>query len=164
MRRCGCKSKKRKKKKVPTLATTTESMLNFSCFLNTKCHIGLHVRALSGKYLLFYLLQRRLLNGTLHRLLLDGLHHLLRQRDILQNTNPPTISTCTTASLVMVRMTSWRYSSGFLLTSNFSGPYLASCRARPDLKGVGVQGDDSMIERQMFGVLNLREEKRDSCL
>lgn len=97
---CGAKVKKN------PLATTTESMLNFSCFLNTKCHISLHVHALLGKYLLFYLLQRRLLNGTLHRLLLDGLHHLLRQRDILQNTNPPTISTCTTASLVMVRMTS----------------------------------------------------------
>lgn len=40
----------------------------------------------TGKYLLFYLLQWRLLNGTLHRLLLDGLHHLLLQRDILEKT------------------------------------------------------------------------------
>lgn len=52
----------------------------------------------------------------------------------------------------------------FFLTSNLRGPYLASCRARADLKGVGVQGDDSMIERRMFGVLKLREGKRDDCL
>lgn len=41
------------------------------------------------------------------------------------------------------------------LTSNLRGPYLASC----DLKGVGVQGDDSRMERQMFGVLKLGEMK-----
>ncbi|KAG7263757.1 hypothetical protein CRUP_027994, partial [Coryphaenoides rupestris] len=36
------------------------------------------------------------------------------------------------------------------------GPYLESCRARFDLKGVGVRGIDSKIVRRMFGVLNLR--------
>lgn len=46
------------------------------------------------------------------------------------------------------------------LTCNLRGPYLASCRAEADLKGVGVQGDDSMMERRMFGVLNLPKEKR----
>lgn len=46
-----------------------------------------------------------------------------------------------------------------LLTGNLRGPYLASCRAEADLKGVGVQGDDSMMERRMFGVLNLSKEK-----
>lgn len=45
------------------------------------------------------------------------------------------------------------------LTGNLRGPYLASCRAEADLKGVGVQGDDSMMERRMFGVLNLPKEK-----
>lgn len=49
-----------------------------------------------------------------------------------------------------------------VLTGNLRGPYLASCRAEADLKGVGVQGEDSMMERQMFGVLNLTKEKR--CL
>lgn len=47
-----------------------------------------------------------------------------------------------------------------VLTGNLRGPYLASCRAEADLKGVGVQGDDSMMERRMFGVLNLPKEKR----
>lgn len=37
---------------------------------------------------------------------------------------------------------------------------MASCRAEADLKGVGVQGDDSTMERQMFGVLNLTGEKQ----
>lgn len=46
-----------------------------------------------------------------------------------------------------------------VLTGNLRGPYLASCRAEADLKGVGVQGDDSMMERRMFGVLNLAEEE-----
>lgn len=36
---------------------------------------------------------------------------------------------------------------------------MASCRAEADLKGVGVQGDDSMMERRMVGVLNLAEEE-----
>lgn len=45
-------------------------------------------------------------------------------------------------------------------TGNLRGPYLASCRAEADLKGVGVQGDDSMMERRMFGVLNLTGEKQ----
>lgn len=123
---------------------------------------------LSGKYLLFYLLQRRLLNGTLHRLLLDGLYHLLRQSDILgkKKTNPPMSHMDTIASTTEVNMTSSRLKIclSFFLTSNLRGPYLASCRARADLKGVGVQGDDSMIERRMFGVLKLREGKRDDCL
>lgn len=52
------------------------------------------------------------------------------------------------------------------LTSSLWGPYLASCRARADLKGVGVQGDDSRIERRTSGVLNLRagesERERES--
>lgn len=39
--------------------------------------------------------------------------------------------------------------------SSLRGPYLASCRARADRKGVGVRGDDSMMERQMVGVLNI---------
>lgn len=39
--------------------------------------------------------------------------------------------------------------------SSLRGLYLASCRARADLKGVGVQGDESRIERRMFGVLNI---------
>lgn len=47
-----------------------------------------------------------------------------------------------------------------VLTGNLRGPYLASCRAEADLKGVGVQGDDSMMERRMFGVLNLPKEER----
>lgn len=47
----------------------------------------------------------------------------------------------------------------WVLTGNLRGPYLASCRAEADLKGVGVQGDASMMERRMFGVLNLAEEK-----
>ncbi len=37
---------------------------------------------------------------------------------------------------------------------------MASCRATADLKGVGVQGEDSMMERRMFGVLNLRDKDR----
>lgn len=55
------------------------------------------------------------------------------------------------------------HSIGSCLMDSTIEPYLASWRARVDLKGVGVQGDDSMIERRMFGVLNLRERKRD-CL
>lgn len=47
-----------------------------------------------------------------------------------------------------------------VLTGNLRGPYLASCRVEADLKGVGVQGDDSMMERRMFGVRNLPKEKR----
>lgn len=39
--------------------------------------IPLLVLRLSGNYLLFDLLQGRLFDGALHRLLLDGLHHLL---------------------------------------------------------------------------------------
>jgi hypothetical protein len=43
------------------------------------------------------------------------------------------------------------------LTSSFRGPYFpASCMVRVDLKGVGVRGLDSKIERRMFGVLNLK--------
>lgn len=49
-----------------------------------------------------------------------------------------------------------------VLTGNLRGPYLASCRAEADLKGVGVQGDDSMMERWRFGVLNLAEEEKTS--
>lgn len=48
----------------------------------------------------------------------------------------------------------------WVLTGNLRGPYLASCRAEADLKGVGVQGDDSMMERRMFGVLNLKKKPR----
>jgi len=44
-----------------------------------------------------------------------------------------------------------------------TGPYLASCMARADLKGVGVQGEDSRMERRMFGVLNLRVIKNIFC-
>lgn len=47
-----------------------------------------------------------------------------------------------------------------VLTGNLRGPYLASCRAEADLKDAGLQGDDSMMERWMFGVLNLAGEKR----
>lgn len=47
----------------------------------------------------------------------------------------------------------------WVITGNLRGPYLTSCRAEADLKGVGVQGDDSMMDRRMFGVLNLAEEK-----
>lgn len=47
-----------------------------------------------------------------------------------------------------------------VLTGNLRDPYLASCRAEADLKGVGVQGDDSMMERWMLGVLNLPKEKQ----
>lgn len=121
---------------------------------------------LRGKYLLFYLLQGRLFNGALHWLLLDGLYHLLRQCDILEKGNPPMSHMDTIANPTEVKMTSSRLKVflSFFLTSNFRGPYLASCRARADLKGVGVQGDDSMIERRMSGVLNLREQKREDCL
>lgn len=108
----------------------------------------------AGKYLLFYLLQRRLLDDTLHRLLLDGLCDLLlSQWEILREgkrIRPP------------VKQKAEGYSVGggvggvvCFLTSNLRGPYLASC----DLKGVGVQGDDSRMERQMFGVLKLGEMK-----
>lgn len=42
----------------------------------TTCSFAyVYMLILSGKYLLFYLLQRGLIDGTLHRLLLDGLHH-----------------------------------------------------------------------------------------
>lgn len=71
--------------------------------LKPECRIGLWVRTafiLSGKYLLFYLLQGRLINGTLYRLLLDCLRHLLRQSHILQKANPPVSHTDTTASRV----------------------------------------------------------------
>lgn len=51
-----------------------------------------------------------------------------------------------------------------MLTISLRGPYLDSCRARVDLKGVGVQGEDSRIDRRMFGVLNLRERNREICL
>lgn len=44
------------------------------------------VLMLNGKYLLFYLLERRLLDGTLHRLLLDGLDHLMIQMGLLEKT------------------------------------------------------------------------------
>lgn len=100
---------------------------------------------LQHPYLLFDLLQRRLLNGTLHLLLLDGLHHLPRKKR-------PLVSRREGQS----QITGLFVSS--VLTGNFRGPYLASCRAEGDLKGVGVQGDDSMMERRMFGVLNLAEE------
>lgn len=53
---------------------------------------------LSGKYLLFYLLQGRLFNGTLHRLLLDGWY-------ILENGNPPVSHMDTIASSSEVKMT-----------------------------------------------------------
>lgn len=49
------------------------------------------------------------------------------------------------------------------LTSSLTGPYLASCMASADLKGVGVQGEDSRMERRMFGVLNLRVVKTNVC-
>lgn len=68
----------------------------------------LHMCMLSGKYLLFYLLQRRLFNGTLHRLLLDRLYHLLLQRDILEKTNPLVSHTDTTASTAKVNLTKFK--------------------------------------------------------
>lgn len=46
-----------------------------------------------------------------------------------------------------------------VLTGNLRAPYLASCRAEADLKGVGVWGDDSMMERRMIGVRNLPKER-----
>lgn len=65
------------------LKTTTSVSRLFACM----CPFAyVYVLMSTGKYLLFYLLQWRLLNGTLHRLLLDGLHHLLLQRDILEKT------------------------------------------------------------------------------
>lgn len=43
----------------------------------------------------------------------------------------------------------------------FSGPYLVSCRVSADLKGVGVRGEHSMMERLRVGVLNLRKTIRN---
>lgn len=45
----------------------------------------------------------------------------------------------------------------------FSGAYLMSGRASAVLKGVGVRGEDSMMERLRLGVLNLRggSEKKE---
>lgn len=106
----------------------------------------------TGKYLLFYLLQRRLLDDTLHRLLLDGLCDLLlSQWEILREgkrIRPPVKQKAEGYSVRGVGEVCF-------LTSNLRAPYLASC----DLKGVGVQGDDSRMERQMFGVLKLGEMK-----
>lgn len=107
-----------------------------------------HTVSLAGKYLLFYLLERRLLDDALHRLLLDGLCDLLlSQREILQEGKRISSS---------AHVEDGDGCCSFL-TSNLS-PYLVSC----DLKGVGVQGDESRMERQMFGVLKLSRMKKVS--
>lgn len=132
--------------------TQTYDSLTFVCMV----FACVYVLMLSGKYLLFYLLQRRLLNGTLHWLLFDGRDHLLLQGGILEKRQiPQWVSSILTARATEVKKTIFKV----YLTSSLRGPYLASCMARADLKGVGVRGDDSRMERQMFGVLNLREER-----